>query len=223
MKIEGADVYELANLAYETLKPHRDPKRALDGFRKSLSKRPDLLTALLMDYLSARAADMLGVSHFPHESQMSADHPETNGRMCQSAGESQPFHDRPAEPRKRDIGGNGGASLGIHASQVWYDRPAVPAPSRITAKGVAAVAEGIWKQKIGIADVDLGSATRHHFVTIKRKTMALGSVADAFLTEVDWKDDDTPLCKVASADQVRAIWDRRYKVLDVMGLTNGAP
>lgn len=213
---------ELYMAAQKRLTPSRDPYAGADRFAADLRDNPALLRAIAIQYLRLVAADMEGerASRRGIESQMPHDRPlpkvpaEAGGRKRREQSAIQESDDLPAQSSAGD-----GARRRRSENQKSDDRP-VPAGTKISKTAASHVASGIWKQEIGIPGINLAKATRHHFLTIKRKTMALGCVADAFLTEIEWPDDGTPLAKVATEGQVKKIWDRRHEILDQMGLTN---
>jgi hypothetical protein len=103
------------------------------------------------------------------------------------------------------------------------DPVSAPPRSKISKSAAAAVAKTIWDRRLGVSDVVLKTATKHHFQTLDRKGIAMQHVARRFLTEIAWPDDHTPLPRCASAAQVTAILDSAHDVLDAMGLTRPPP
>ena len=177
------------------------------------------------------AADMQdkpeGASQARHESRMATDlrpSPATDNDGSQQASESQhlddPTVETPAqagEPPTRD-----GSQL-VPESQRRDDPAPAPARSKISKAAGRKVARTIWDRRLGVSDITLKTATRHHFETLLRKGIVVEHVARRFLTEIDWPNDHTPLPACADQRQVKAIFDSAHEVLDAMGMTRPAP
>ena len=80
------------------------------------------------------------------------------------------------------------------------------------ARAVSRASRGIFKQHLGF-DVELGKATKHHWVTARLKGTVMTHVADRMLTEIDWPDDVTPTDQLVSEDQMKQILDSGYSLL----------
>jgi hypothetical protein len=74
-------------------------------------------------------------------------------------------------------------------------------------------ASTIWDRSIG-GTVTLRGSTKHHWETLLRKGIVTSYVARRVLREVPWPDDVTPLERVASEEQIKAILDSGYGVLE---------
>ena len=80
------------------------------------------------------------------------------------------------------------------------------------ARAVSQASRSIFKQHLGF-DVELGEATKHHWVTARLKGTVMTHVADRMLTEIDWPDDTTPTHKLVSEGQMKQILDSGYSLL----------
>lgn len=117
------------------------------------------------------------------------------------------------------------ASGGGHATDDAPSANAAPArkPALNTAlvKAKLASANSIFERSIG-GDLKLGDATRIDLVNFRKKTMIAQHTADRLLTEIEWRDDSTPLRDLANEAQVKAILESSYRALDAIGATNHA-
>lgn len=97
-------------------------------------------------------------------------------------------------------------------------RPVLSSP---LVKAKLASANSIFERSIG-GDLKLGDATRIDLVNFRKKTMIAQHTADRLLTEIEWRDDSTPLRDLADEAQVKAILESSYRALDAIGATNHA-
>lgn len=96
-----------------------------------------------------------------------------------------------------------------------------PALNTALVKAKMASANSIFERSIG-GDLKLGDATRIDLVNFRKKTMIAQHTADRLLTEIEWRDDSTPLRDLADEAQVKAILESSYRALDAIGATNHA-
>lgn len=96
-----------------------------------------------------------------------------------------------------------------------------PALNTALVKAKLASANSIFERSIG-GDLKLGDATRIDLVNFRKKTMIAQHTADRLLTEIEWRDDNTPLRDLADEAQVKAILESSYRALDAIGATNHA-
>lgn len=117
------------------------------------------------------------------------------------------------------------ASGGGHATDDAPSANAAPARKPVLSsplvKAKLASANSIFERSIG-GDLKLGDATRIDLVNFRKKTMIAQHTADRLLTEIEWRDDSTPLRDLANEAQVKAILESSYRALDAIGATNHA-
>lgn len=151
-----------------------------------------------------------------------------------------PGGDAPSSPAKRDED-KGHLPIATHPGRAPSSQPfasgeghtacdahrAIAAPARKPALNTALVkakmasANSIFERSIG-GDLKLGDATRIDLVNFRKKTMIAQHTADRLLTEIEWRDDYTPLRDLADEVQVKAILESSYRALDAIGATNHA-
>lgn len=126
----------------------------------------------------------------------------------------------PCAPSSQPFASGGGqAPCG---SQIGVAAPArKPALNTALVKAKMASANSIFERSIG-GDLKLGDATRIDLVNFRKKTMIAQHTADRLLTEIEWRDDSTPLRDLANEAQVKAILESSYRALDAIGATNHA-
>lgn len=115
--------------------------------------------------------------------------------------------------------GEGHRGRGTHTGLA--DPARKPALNTALVKAKMASANSIFERSIG-GDLKLGDATRIDLVNFRKKTMIAQHTADRLLTEIEWRDDNTPLRDLASEVQVKAILESSYRALDAIGATNHA-
>lgn len=229
---------KLADLAFAELKKaNRSPGVAVEGFWPQVAADDSLIVALMraelpqlrvaaMAYLYERLRDMdrkvqRGASLTDHERQVAPDRPSKDEAQASPVTlESQDVNDR------LESGNGSGPSLSHDGSQPRSDRPALrqkaPAAKSKIGKSVvlAYASNSIFARKIGSGLMDVGMCTKQDVIHIKRRGMIDSTVADGLL-EFQWPDDHkTKLHEIADEQQLEAVFNRAYLVLDNLGLTN---
>lgn len=235
-KPELAAQSRLATSAWRALeKAKGKPEAAIGDFVITLTSGAQLLMALLdisedkvrraaMRYLRERAIDLGGASLSSSESPHGADRPSdpTESRARLSGSDSHRTDDRPD--------GGDRSSQNHTESQGRRDRPvavtaharAIPRAKTSRAVAMRFATGSIFAREIGSGKKTVGDVTRFDVVNIKRRGLIDSVIADGLL-EFEWPDEQvTTLDKVASEDQVRAVFDRAYRSLDALGLSHAS-
>ncbi len=108
--------------------------------------------------------------------------------------------------------GASGAGDGKQHTDTKLGRVVSRKASAEAACAVSRASRSIFKQHLGF-DVELGKATKHHWVTARLKGTVMTHVADRMLTEIDWPDDVTPTDQLVSETQMKQILDSGYSLL----------
>ena len=108
--------------------------------------------------------------------------------------------------------GVSGAGDGKHGRDAKLASAVSRKASAEAARAVSRASRSIFKQRLGF-DVELGKATKHHWVTARLKGTVMTHVADRMLTEIDWPDDTTPTEQLVSETQMKQILDSGYSLL----------
>ncbi len=129
---------------------------------------------------------------------------------------AQPGGGKPRSDTNPDLAPATAGASGAGDGKTIDDAKKAAAVSRASraeaARAVNRASRSIWDDNIGLV-VNLGDATKHHWMTLRLKGMVSSHVADRMLTEIDWPDDKTPTRQVVSEAQMKQILDSGYSLL----------